>query len=77
MGQPVAGWLGLMDRVEAFFDNDPQPTAEVVTGAFWLASHGGQQPAADYLLDRGAELNWIGYDKLTPRVGLASVRGTT
>jgi ankyrin repeat protein len=32
----------------------------------WCACHGGQKPAAQFLLDRGGELNWIGYDQLTP-----------
>jgi hypothetical protein len=55
-----------MDRVEGFFDHEPAPTAEEVTGAFWLARHGDQHAAAEYLLDRGADINWIGYDQLTP-----------
>src|SRR5207245_11207421 len=38
-----------------------------VTIAFWCACHGGQRPAAEYLLDRGAKLNWISeWDELTP-----------
>jgi ankyrin repeat protein len=57
--------LGLMDRVRAGFDDDP-PAAEDITSALWCACHGGQKPAAQFLLDRGGELNWIGYDQLTP-----------
>jgi uncharacterized protein len=60
-----AAALGLMDKVHAYF-NDAPPTPEDVAEALWLACHGGQQPAAEYLLDRGADLNWIGYDQLTP-----------
>jgi len=30
------------------------------------ACHGGQQQTTEYLLDRSGDLNWIGYDKLTP-----------
>ena len=60
-----AAALGLMDRVEEYFATDSPPRAEV-TKAFWLACHGSQREAADYLLDRGADVNWIGYDHLTP-----------
>lgn len=60
-----AASLGLMDRVARYFAPEP-PAPEEVTKAFWLACHGGQQPAADFLLARGADINWIGYDHLTP-----------
>jgi ankyrin repeat protein len=59
--------LGLMDRVEVFFEVDVPPDSEQVTNALWCACHGGQQASAEYLLQRGADLNWIGYDQLTPR----------
>jgi ankyrin repeat protein len=58
--------LGLMDRVDARFAETPPPTAADITTAFWCACHGGQREAAGYLLERGAELNWIGYDGLSP-----------
>jgi ankyrin repeat protein len=58
--------LGLMDRVEGYFAEAPAPTPEDITTAFWCACHGGQREAAEYLLDRGAELHWVGYDGLTP-----------
>ena len=76
-----AAALGLMDRVERHFAGDspsaltpwsprsPQPSApppDEVTHAFWSACHGGQRQSAEYLLARGADLNWIGYDGLTP-----------
>jgi len=61
-----AAALGLIDRVEAHFANDPPPTAEQITGALWSACHGKQRSAAEYLLDRGANMNWIGWDDLTP-----------
>jgi ankyrin repeat protein len=58
--------LGLMDRLrEHFAAASPQP-AEYVTNAFWCACHGGQTEAAHFLLARGADLNWVGYDNLTP-----------
>jgi uncharacterized protein len=34
--------------------------------AFWSACHGGQRSTAEYLLARGAEINWIGWDAKTP-----------
>lgn len=61
-----AAALGLMDRIEARFAADPPPTADEITQAFWLACHGGQRSTAEYLLERGADINWIGYDSLTP-----------
>jgi hypothetical protein len=57
--------LGLMDRVETYFAAAP-PAPEAITEAFWGACHGGQLVAAEYLLERGADINWVGYDDLTP-----------
>ena len=59
-----AAALGLMDRVEEYCE--AAPAADVVTNAFWGACHGGQLIAAQYLLSRGAGLNWVGHDHLTP-----------
>ena len=61
-----AAALGLMDRVHDFFDAQAQPPANEITDALWCACHGGQQAAAEYLLDKGGDINWIGFDKLTP-----------
>ena len=58
--------LGLMDRVEERMARDPVPVADAVTNAFWGACHGGQLIAAQYLLSRGADMNWVGHDRLTP-----------
>ena len=63
-----------MARVEEHFAGDPLPAPDDVTNAFWCACHGGQRAAAEYLLGRGADLNWIGYDGLTP-IGAASRSG--
>jgi ankyrin repeat protein len=61
-----AAALGLLDQIERGFANGP-PAREEINDAFWLASHGGQRRTAEYLLDRGAELNWLpGWEKLTP-----------
>ena len=60
-----AAALGLMDRVKTHFDDGAVPTPDEITHAFWCACHGGQRETAEYLLERGADINWIGYDKLT------------
>ena len=75
-----AAALGLMDRIERHFaapappptqhpwgaSGDGAPPAEIDV-AFWCACHGGQREAAAYLLERGANLNWISpWDGLTP-----------
>ncbi len=61
-----AAALGLIDRVKENCAGNPAPAQDVVTNAFWCACHGGQLVAAEYLLERGADLNWVGYDNLTP-----------
>jgi ankyrin repeat protein len=61
-----AATLGLLERVEQCFAAG-EPTAEEVTRAFWGACHGGRRECAEYLLARGAELNWIPpWEQLTP-----------
>ncbi len=55
-----------MIRVEMSFASESPPTPDEITNAFWSACHGGQQAAAQYLLERGADLNCVGYDGLTP-----------
>jgi ankyrin repeat protein len=61
-----AAALGLMSRVEEYFAGNTPPVSDDVTNAFWCACHGGQRGPAEYLLASGADLNWIGYDGLTP-----------
>ncbi len=61
-----AAALGLMPRVAEHFATDAPPASGEVTNAFWCACHGGQRGPAEYLLGRGADLNWIGYNGLTP-----------
>jgi uncharacterized protein len=59
--------LGLLDRITPLFDSDAPPTADDATGAFWGACHGGQLATAEYLLERGADLNWVSsWDSTTP-----------
>jgi uncharacterized protein len=62
-----AATLGLMDRLQRYFTDAEPPAPEEVNRAFWGACHGGQQQCAAYLLDRGADLNWIPeWEQLTP-----------
>jgi len=68
-----AAALGLLDRVEECLASDPSPSADEVTKAFWCACHGGQLIAAERLFRQGADLRWVGYDRLTPIE--AAVRG--
>ena len=62
-----AAALGLIGEIEAHLAAEPPPTAEEITQALWAACHGAQRDAAEYLLDRGADLNWVAtWDRLTP-----------
>jgi ankyrin repeat protein len=59
--------LGLIDRLSVRFASRPRPSQDETSRAFWGACHGGQQAAAEYLLYRGADLNWIPpWENLTP-----------
>ena len=61
-----AATLGLLDRLEGYFSG-PGPAAADVDRAFWGAGHGGQRACAEYLLDRGADPNWVPpWEPLTP-----------
>ncbi|MGH9298938.1 MAG: ankyrin repeat domain-containing protein, partial [Acidimicrobiales bacterium] len=52
-----AAALGMLDRLEELFSAGPSP--EEISQAFWHACAGGQRRAAEYLLARGADLNWV------------------
>ncbi len=67
-GTPLADAvaLGLMERVAGHFSGKTPPDTSDITNAFWCACHGGQRATAEFLLEKGAELNWKGYDNLTP-----------
>jgi hypothetical protein len=54
-----AAALGMMSRVEEYFAQDVRPSPYEITEAFWQACHGGQRQTAQYLLNQGADLNWI------------------
>jgi ankyrin repeat protein len=61
-----AAALGLLDRVEECWASAPTPSPDDITNALWHACRGGQRQTAEYLLDRGANLNWIGHERRTP-----------
>jgi ankyrin repeat protein len=50
--------LGLMERIAPRFETEPRPGSDELSGAFWNACHGGQLTTAEWLLTRGANLNW-------------------
>ena len=69
-----AAALGMLARLEALLGGDPP--AEDVSQAFWHACAAGQRRAAEYLLSRGADLNWEPeYAQGTP-LDAASGQGT-
>jgi ankyrin repeat protein len=59
--------LGLLDRIEPLFQSANPPTVDEATHLFWAACHGGQRATAEYLLERGADLDWVSsWDSTTP-----------
>ena len=53
-----AAALGKLERIEQLLTERPAPPG-VLSQAFWHACSGGQRRAAESLLARGAELNWV------------------
>jgi ankyrin repeat protein len=57
-----AGALGMLERIEQLLEQRPETTDEAgdeLSQAFWHACAGGQRRAAEYLLARGAALDWV------------------
>ncbi len=52
-----AAALGDQARVDEFLSAEPAPSQEDMDEAFWQACHGGQRRMAEYLLDRGANID--------------------
>ena len=61
-----AAALGFLDRVRELCSSEPPPALEQITNSFWHACRGGQQATAEYLLGRGADLDWVGHGGKTP-----------
>ena len=53
-----AAALGMVERIELLLAERPA-AADQVSQAFWHACAGGQRRAAEYLLARGADLDWV------------------
>ena len=71
-----AAALGLLGRLEELLGDEAEGTPEKISQAFWHACAGGQRRAAELLLDRGADLNWVpDYAEGTP-LDTANGRGT-
>ncbi len=74
-----AAGLGLLDRVAAFYEetaapstappSTPPPSKEAATMALWHACRGGQLETVQFLIGKGADRNWVGWDNLTPLDG--------
>jgi uncharacterized protein len=62
-----AAALGMLDVVRARWDEQPAPARDEITRAFWHACRAAQQNTAAFLLARGADPDWIGWDHKTPR----------
>jgi len=58
--------LGLTERLHAYFTSGIIPEPDHITEAFWQACHGGQKEAAEILLAKGADINWVGYQDQRP-----------
>lgn len=70
----IAASLGLLDPLAQLLGDNPYP--QQVSQAFWHACAAGQRRAAEYLLGRGADLDWVpDYAKGTP-LDAASGQGT-
>jgi len=61
-----AATLGLTDRINASLSADPGPSPEEINQGLWGACHGNQPATAELLLEHGADVDWIGWDNLTP-----------
>jgi hypothetical protein len=53
--------LGRADRLDRLLAAEPPPERDEVSNAFWCACHGGQRATAERLLERGADIDWIGH----------------
>jgi len=60
-----AAALGLTTQVAQHI-KATTPSRQEITSSFWGACHGGQPETAAYLLEAGADINWVGFDNLTP-----------
>lgn len=69
-----AAALGMLERLEELLGLKAEP--DEVSKAFWHACAGGQRRAAEYLLSRGADLNWETDDAYGTPLDAANGLGT-
>jgi len=62
-----AAALGMLDVVRTRWDEPPPPSRDEITRAFWHACRGARQNTAAFLLERGADPDWVGWNRRTPR----------
>ena len=55
----IAAALGMTSVTASFFKDGSEASTEELNHAFWQACRGGYRRTAEYLLARGADLNWI------------------
>jgi ankyrin repeat protein len=66
-----AAALGMLGRMEELL---PGASPQEINNAFWHACAGGQRRAAEFLLEHGADLNWVPeYAKGTPLVQAGNI----
>jgi uncharacterized protein len=58
IGLSHAAVLGLVPLVTSFVETNPAPAKEDLSVAFWNACRAGQLATAQYLAERGAEVDW-------------------
>jgi uncharacterized protein len=66
VGRWEAAVLGDVARLQQLLSEHPEPSAAEINDLFWGACHGGQRATAEDLLTRGADLNRVAWDNLTP-----------
>jgi ankyrin repeat protein len=59
-----AAAMGLSGQVATALSSSP--SRDDLNAALWGACHGGRRETAELLLDSGAEIEWRGWDDLTP-----------
>jgi ankyrin repeat protein len=68
-----AAALGMMQRLQDLLDQQPPPGPRQIDQAFWHACSGGQRRAAEFLLGRGAQIDYLpDYAKDTPLAAAGS-----
>jgi uncharacterized protein len=65
-GRWEASVLGDVALLQELLGQEPEPSVEEIDDLFWGACHGGQRATAEYLQTRGADLNRVAWDNLTP-----------